>query len=135
MQVLISIGSNHNSLQNVEEALRLLSHLLIDACATKIIATAPFGAQYKNDFHNCLISGSTSLSVTVLESILKRIEQKMGRTPDSKLTGIVPIDIDILQYGDDKYHLRDWQRPYVTNLLSSSFSPLITPSFTKPGFI
>jgi len=124
MQVLISIGSNSNSLHNVAEALRLLSQLLVDACATRVIVTAPFGDRYKNNFHNCLLKGGTSLSVDSLDTLLKRIEQQMGRTPDSKTTGIVPIDIDILQYGDYKYHLRDWQRPYVLNLISSPFNAI-----------
>lgn len=122
MQVLISIGSNQNPFQNMEEAIHLLSQFLIDACVTPIIITTPFGSQYRNDFHNCLLRADTSFTFEILESRLKHIEQLLGRTSDSKLTGIVPIDIDILQYGNDKYHLRDWQRPYVAELLDLQFS-------------
>lgn len=121
MQVLISIGSNQDSLHNVKEAIHLLSQFLYGACVTPVIVTTPFGSQYRNDFHNCLLRAETFLSLDILESRLKHIERLLGRTFDSKSTGVVPIDIDILQYGNDKYHLRDWQRPYVAKLLELPF--------------
>ena len=48
---------------------------------------------------------------------LKQIETDFGRTPEKRQRGIVPIDLDILQYGDQRHHERDWQRPYVADLL------------------
>ena len=117
MQVLISIGSNFEAQANVPEAIRLLSQLLADATVSGIITTSPYGEQYRDDFHNCLISGFTSLPLHVLENILKNTERRMGRTADSKTTGVVHIDLDILMYNGVKYHLDDWKRPYVLRLI------------------
>lgn len=117
MQVLISIGSNFEAQTNVPEAIRLLSQLLVDASVSRIITTRPFGEQYKDNFHNCLIRGFTSLSVDALEKLLKHVEQRIGRVSGSKITGIVHIDLDILMYDGVKYHLNDWKRPYVLKLI------------------
>jgi len=117
MQVLISIGSNFEAQKNVLEAIRLLSQLFADVNVSRIITTRPFGEQYKDDFHNCLISGFTSLPLARLEQLLKHIELRMGRSYDSKITGIVHIDLDILMYDGVKYHLNDWERPYVLRLI------------------
>ncbi|MBO4963442.1 MAG: 2-amino-4-hydroxy-6-hydroxymethyldihydropteridine diphosphokinase [Prevotella sp.] len=117
MQVLISIGSNFEAQKNVPEAIRLLSQLLADVTVSRIITTRPFGEQYRDNFHNCLISGFTSLPIAALEQLLKHVEQRIGRTGGSKITGIVHVDLDILMYDGMKYHLNDWQRPYVLKLI------------------
>jgi 2-amino-4-hydroxy-6-hydroxymethyldihydropteridine diphosphokinase len=49
--------------------------------------------------------------------MLKSVEQEMGRTQEDRLAGIVKIDLDILQFDDTRHHERDWQRPYVIQLI------------------
>ena len=119
MQVLISIGSNVDASRNVAEAVRLLSQLIDEVCISEIISTKPFGEHYKNEFCYCLMRGETSLPFIELEQQLKQMERSFGRTAASKQSGLVPLDLDILQYGSEKYHLHDWQRPYVADLLAS----------------
>ena len=34
------------------------------------------------------------------------------------INGIVKIDLDLLQYDETQYHLRDWSRNYVKNLIN-----------------
>lgn len=41
----------------------------------------------------------------------------MGRTQEDRTAGIVRIDLDLLQYDNDRYHLRDWERDYIKKLL------------------
>ena len=31
--------------------------------------------------------------------------------------GIVPIDLDLLLYDDERFHLQDWERSYIKDLL------------------
>ena len=66
---------------------------------------------------NQLVYATTSLSVDELQSALKNIELCLGRTTEDRQKGIVRIDLDLLQYGDQRYHLRDWDRPYIKALL------------------
>ena len=72
---------------------------------------------------NQLVAALTTLPFDLLQAALKDIEARLGRTPDLRRQGIVPIDLDILLYGDQRHHLRDWSRPYVTNLLPQVIIP------------
>ena len=54
--------------------------------------------------------------MNLLGEVLKETERRLGRTHNED--GIVAIDLDLLQYDDQKYHLRDWNRDYVKNLLN-----------------
>lgn len=40
-----------------------------------------------------------------------------GDTKEARNHNIVNIDIDILQYGDTRLHVDDWNRPYIATLL------------------
>ena len=51
--------------------------------------------------------------------MLKGMEIDAGRTHEKSAAGIIPLDIDILMYGDKKYKDEDWQREYNIRLLSS----------------
>ena len=75
-----------------------------------------------NDSHagmylNQLVYGTTMQTVDSLQLWLKLTEREMGRTSDAKLMGQICIDIDILEYDGVRYHLKDWERDYVKNLL------------------
>ena len=49
----------------------------------------------------------------------KEIEKACGRGSDSKSTGFVPLDIDLLQYDGDILKPLDMQKEYVRRALSS----------------
>jgi 2-amino-4-hydroxy-6-hydroxymethyldihydropteridine diphosphokinase len=43
----------------------------------------------------------------------------MGRTAQQREKGIVTIDLDLMEHDGVRYHLEDWQRPYIKMLLES----------------
>ena len=61
---------------------------------------------------NQLITGKTELSIEELSLQLKEIEAEVHRTKE-----LVTIDLDIMQYDNMRYHLSDWPRPYIQQLL------------------
>jgi 2-amino-4-hydroxy-6-hydroxymethyldihydropteridine diphosphokinase len=61
---------------------------------------------------NRLLHAQTTLSPTLLTTLLKQIEQETQRTKQ-----YVTIDLDLMQYDNQRYHLEDWQRPYIQNLI------------------
>ena len=54
--------------------------------------------------------------MNLLNEVLKETEKRLGRTHNED--GIVTIDLDLLQYDETQYHLRDWSRSYVKNLIN-----------------
>ena len=109
--VLIALGSNNHPCAHIRWASQRLSCLLSDVRLSRIIWTQDIhgtGIRYANR----LMAGYTTLAVDELQRQLKAIEAESRRTKEC-----VTIDLDLMQYGDQRYHLNDWSRPYIKSLL------------------
>ena len=112
--VLISLASNHEQQKHHSEARQALAEVLSAPLYTAEIWTEPEGTKAQGpQYLNQLVSAETLLNV----DFLKQTELKLGRTDDMRRQGLVPIDLDLLQFDEQRYHLRDWQRSYVKRLL------------------
>ena len=110
-RVLIALGSNHRQPVFIQWASQRMAVLLdnpqySDTMWTKDIKGS--GHMYMNR----LVAGTTQLSVSEIEQTLKQIEAEAHRTSKQ-----VTIDLDLMQYDSERYHLRDWPRTYIANLL------------------
>jgi 2-amino-4-hydroxy-6-hydroxymethyldihydropteridine diphosphokinase len=114
---IISLASNCCQEENLAEAQCRLSQILFSPSYTDAIWTEPINSHLSSRYLNQLVYAQTSLTVDALQAALKQLECEMGRTPDDRDKGIVRIDLDLLQFDSDRYHLRDWNRPYVQQLL------------------
>ena len=117
---IISLAANCQQEENLARARECLGRILTDMSFTEELWTAPVGTVRRLDkYLNQLLYAETSLSVEELTSRLKEIEMLMGRTDDDRRQGIVRIDLDLMQYDKERYHLRDWERPYIQSLLAN----------------
>lgn len=116
-QVILALGTNHGQEPNMNQAKEMLARLLDDIHYSSQAWTAPIGI-VSDDFLNCLAIGETSLSLHSLLSDIKRIERTCGDSPSLRQENIVCMDIDILLFGDQRMHKRDWQRPYIQQLMN-----------------
>ena len=114
--IIISLASNEGQEAHLTAAREQLTQLLTEAYFTSAIWTEPINTSCKVPYLNQLCSGTTALDVNLLGEVLKETERRLGRTHNED--GIVAIDLDLLQYDDQKYHLRDWNRDYVKKLLN-----------------
>ena len=114
--IIISLASNEGQEAHLASAREQLTQLLTEAHFTSAIWTEPVNTSRKAPYLNQLCTGTTTLGVNLLGEVLKETERRLGRTHNED--GIVAIDLDLLQYDDQKYHLRDWNRDYVKNLLN-----------------
>lgn len=117
---IICIGSNHNPASNIKKAVETLSSLFPDIIWGDTVVTAAEGVPVSvPDYHNRAAVFSTSMDVSSLKHRFKEIEKACGRGSDSKSTGFVPLDIDLLQYDGDILKPLDMQKEYVRRALSS----------------
>lgn len=114
-EVIISLASNEQQEQHMRAARTQLGMLLKDLQFTTAHWTEPINSHRKEPYLNQLCRGTTTFSANLLEEVLKETEKRLGRTHNED--GIVAIDLDLLQYDDDRYHLRDWERSYVKDLI------------------
>lgn len=114
--IIISLASNEDPEAHLAAAREQLTQLLTEAHFTSAIWTEPVNTSRQVSYLNQLCTGTTALGVNLLGEVLKETERRLGRIHNED--GIVAIDLDLLQYDDQKYHLRDWNRDYVKNLLN-----------------
>lgn len=118
-QVILSLAANCNHEKNLSEARSRLEQILSSITFSRELWTNPIGSHciLPDKYLNQLVRGCTQLPVDELSKWLKDTEIQMGRTPEDRQLGIVRIDIDLLEYDGQRYHLRDWERSYVKELL------------------
>ena len=104
--VYLGIGSNLGNRE--DNCARAISLLDIDNSGIRVqerselIETEPWGVEDQPKFINMAVRAETGLSPVELLSVIKNIEQEMGRasTCAQRRWGPRLIDIDILFYGD-----------------------------------
>ena len=114
-QILISLASNENQEARLADAREQLTQLLTEVHFTSAIWTEPVNTSRKTPYLNQLCKGTTAFGVNLLCEVLKETEKRLGRIHNED--GIVAIDLDLLLYDDQRFHLRDWSRDYIKNLL------------------
>ena len=114
--IIISLASNINHEANLVAARTQLTQLLSEVHFTSAIYTEPVGTLRQEPYLNQLCKGTTALGMNLLNEVLKETEKRLGRTHNED--GIVTIDLDLLEYDGERYHLRDWDRNYVKDLIN-----------------
>ena len=98
---IVILGSNVEADQNIDAAKeRLSEYFEIDLCSSRIGSDA-VGENYVAPFLNEAVKLYSDETAEETIAIFKQIETEMGRTPESKITGLVPIDIDLIFWNDN----------------------------------
>ena len=98
---IVLLGSNVDANENIDAAKeRLSEYFEIDLCSSRI-GSEPIGENYVTPFLNEAVKLYSDETAEETIAIFKQIETEMGRTPESKITGLVPIDIDLIFWNDN----------------------------------
>jgi len=110
-RVIIAIGSNSRQNAHIQWASQRLLMLIAHPVFSKMLWTHDNKGSSRM-YMNRLVTGTCDMTVDEIEQKLKEIEQETGRTREE-----VTIDLDLMSYDDVRYHLRDWPRPYIQQLI------------------
>lgn len=106
VQVWIALGGNLGDVPALmQHALRMLD-ARPDCAVTAVsplYSTPPWGITEQPDFINACAGLETTMAPPSLLSVLKDLEAQAGRTQTVR-NGPRPLDIDILLYGQERYH-------------------------------
>lgn len=117
-RIILSLATNRFQKANLSKARSCLEEILSDCHYSQELWTQPVGnAKRKDDYLNQLVTGTTDMEEEELNQWIKQTELSFGRTQAKRLLGIVPIDLDLLEFDGEKRHLNDWQRNYIKELL------------------
>ena len=113
--VILALGSNITDRQlKLQKALTLCKAYVSIVQTTPVIETAAIGVTAP-PYANQMARATTTLTLDELTDNLKAIEQQLGRKRGGNL---VAIDIDIMQYDNQRLHHNDWDRQYIKTLIT-----------------
>ncbi|MBP1638824.1 MAG: 2-amino-4-hydroxy-6-hydroxymethyldihydropteridine pyrophosphokinase [Bacteroidetes bacterium] len=116
---IVSIGSNSDAEQKVEAVKKILTERFDQVVFSDFKWVPPVGDHYKLPFYNGAVRFLSGLDPVDLKQQLKAIESILGRTPDQKAVGVVPIDLDIIVCNKAIVHI-DYERfPFVKEATDS----------------
>jgi len=133
--VFLSLGSNQNPMENLANAKEKLKKAVKSRQFSSIYITEDVkGNKNSSQFYNQVAEIDVNIPFSELRLKLKSIEGNLGREPGNKKE--VPLDLDILTYGNDVFSYEGKKIPD-PNLIKYSYIvvPLaeIAPDFRHPG--
>ncbi|HIY48754.1 MAG TPA: 2-amino-4-hydroxy-6-hydroxymethyldihydropteridine diphosphokinase [Candidatus Barnesiella excrementavium] len=112
-RALISLASNSPDKQGqMERAFAELQAMGIIAETSSIYETAPCGNPRHPNYLNAVARIDTTDEYQALHDTLKALERAHGRTPQSKLSGEIPLDLDIVVWNGETLRPQDYDREY-----------------------
>lgn len=118
-QAILCLGSNSDCEANINSADDLLRRYFRSIRFSESVYTEPVGLAGSGPFLNQVALVCTDVSLEEVRLALKTMERQLGRRPESKEMGQIPIDIDLLLWNGEILKPADWEKDYV-QLLSCS---------------
>lgn len=98
-RAFVAIGSNIDPAGNVEKAVRLLSVAADIRGISTVYLTEAVGGLGQPPYYNCVVELETGVLPAVLkQSLLRRIEQELGRVRSGDRHAARTIDLDLILY-------------------------------------
>lgn len=117
-EAVICFGSN---VPGRDEAISLARSLVETVATTVAVSPAHVSADICGrgcDYLNVAVRCATDLTLEGFSAKLAEFERLGGRTSDSKASGIMPIDIDIVIWDGIVISPSDYSRPYFRQCLA-----------------
>lgn len=113
-RVVISIGSNSEDCQTqMELAIKCLKSAFSNVTASSAYETPALNGK-DAPYLNAVAVGETEMTFEEATAFLKQWEKSCGRTPESKLKGVIPIDLDIVVWNNKIMREKDYSYSFFT---------------------
>jgi len=127
-EVVILIGSNIHPQKNIKDCLVLLLDSVTVLARSQIWKTKSYGSE-DPDFLNLAIKVSTTLSEKQLKiSVLRRIEDRLGRVRSSNKNAARTIDLDTIIFNNSIRDNELWEKVFIAVPVAE-----IEPSLPHPS--
>ena len=113
-RIVIGIGSNsEDSQRQMELAICHLKSIFSNVVASTAYQTPALNGK-DSDYLNAVAVCYTEMTFEEATMALKQWEKTCGRTPESKLKGCIPIDLDIVVWNNEIVREKDYSYSFFT---------------------
>ena len=113
-RVIISIGSNSQDRHfQMNEAILHLKSKFETVTVSNIYESEALNGK-DAPYLNAVAVGETEMTFEEATAFLKQWEKSCGRTPESKLKGVIPIDLDIVMWNKEIVREKDYNYSFFT---------------------
>jgi 2-amino-4-hydroxy-6-hydroxymethyldihydropteridine diphosphokinase len=98
--VTLGLGSNSKPHDNLHSALDALLLKFRDMKLSSVFESEAADEKGSSAYLNMAVAFETAMPLQQIRVFLKQLEDKHGRNQTDSTTGRIPLDIDILTYGD-----------------------------------
>lgn len=113
-RIVLGIGSNYDQENKMAYAAEQLCTLFSSIRFSKSYYSEPEGSSYSvGPYLNQIAIARTHLSPEEIIPLLKEVEKAGGRSKELKVTGVISIDIDLIQWDVLVLKPEDLTRSYV----------------------
>lgn len=111
-ECVISIGSNSNDKNvRVRECITWLCQVMTDSLYSESYTTTALNGK-DGDYVNAVVSGCVECGYDELVALMKCYEKDNGRTHESKSSGVIPIDVDVVMWNGEIKRIADYNQSY-----------------------
>lgn len=111
-ECVLCVGCNMApKLRRLDNAINAISEISTVIEASESLES-PDDSHHGPDYLNVVLRCSTPLSLGEFKVMVNDIEAKLGRTAKSKISGMMPADIDIVLWDGHVVSQYDYTRPY-----------------------
>ena len=118
-RVILCLGSNLDKEKNIERAAARLRARFVSIRFSDPVYTRSIGCPEETWFLNQVAVLYCTETTAEIITILKEIERSLGRKPEDKAVGHVPIDIDLLSWNNRVLKPDDLRRDYIISGIRS----------------
>lgn len=109
---VLSLGSNTaDKTERLNHAGKWLADSFSEVICSEIYTSAPVSG-IGPDYANMVAEVSADVDAAQMASLAKEYERQCGRTPDSKVRGCVPIDVDVVMCNGIILRPAEYSRAY-----------------------
>ncbi len=122
---VLSLGSNSLDKESqMKNAIKQMKQLFENVVVSEIYEVPAHNGK-DAPYLNSVMVVRTTMSKEKTNECLKQWEIKCGRTPESKLQGVISIDLDIVVWNGDIVRPVDYSRSYVSFGISQLLASLV----------
>lgn len=124
-RLILSLGTNSADREwQMSQAIKRMKQLFKKTVVSEVYEVPAYNG-VDAPYLNAVIVAATTMELEETNALLKQWEVLCGRTPASKLQGVIPIDIDVVMWNDDVLRPVDYSRSYVSIGISRLLATLV----------